>query len=163
MSGLASRAGEGVDQDEVPSHRSCRRGGRVAGGGALALGSAAGSAATPAPTPITLDVAGMSSASCPLPLNGSMAVKPGTTVQFKPRAVLGSVQTLSLSYLRETNTTPKPAATTKDVPNAGLNVAFLTGGTYDLSWHIDTSTCSASRSAPPRPASCWSTATPRTA
>src|SRR5206468_2920707 len=91
----------------------------VAGGGALVLGAAAGSAATPAPTPIVLGVLGMSSASCPLPLNGSMAVKPGTTVQFKPDTVLGNLTTLSLSYLRETSTTPKPAATTKDVPNAG--------------------------------------------
>lgn len=109
--------------------------GAVTGGAALLVCSAAGSAATTPPTPVTLDA--MSSASCPLPLNGSMAVTPGTTVQFKPRTVLSSVESLSLSYVRETTTTPKPTPTTKSVPNAGLNVAFTTAGTYDLSWHID--------------------------
>lgn len=109
----------------------------VAGGGALAI-STAGSAATPAPTPISLGLTGMASSACPLPLNGSMAVKPGTTVQFKPDTVLGHLTTLSLSYVRETSTTPKPAATSKDVPNAGLNVAFSSAGTYDLSWHTVT-------------------------
>jgi hypothetical protein len=79
----------------------------------------------------------MSSSSCPLPLNGSMAVKPGTTVQFKPDA-LGALETLTLSYVRETTTTPKPAPTTKSpVPSAGWSVAFNSAGTYDLSWHID--------------------------
>jgi len=109
----------------------------VVGGGALALG-VAGSAATPAPTPISLGLLGMSSAACPLPLNGSMAVKPGTTVQFKPDTVLGSLETLSLSYVLETTSTPKPAPTTRDVPNSGLTVPFATAGTYDLSWHTVT-------------------------
>src|SRR3954453_3432918 len=98
----------------------------VVGGGALALGSVAGSAATPAPTPISLGLLGMSSSSCPLPLNGSMAVKPGTTVQFKPDSVLGSLERLSLSYARETSATPKPAPTTANVPSAGLDVPFAT-------------------------------------
>jgi len=108
----------------------------VAGGGALLLGSAAGSAATPAPTPIALGLTGMSSSACPLPLNGSMAVKPGTTVQFKPQLPLVS-QKLTLSYVLETSSSPKPAATTKDVPNAGLNIPFAGAGTFDLSWHTD--------------------------
>jgi hypothetical protein len=110
----------------------------VAGGGALAIGSAVGSAATAPPTPIALGVLGMSSSACPLPLNGSMAVKPGTTVQFKPDTVLAPLQTLSLSYVQETTSTPKPAPTTKNVPNTGLPVTFATAGTYDLSWHTVT-------------------------
>jgi hypothetical protein len=110
----------------------------LAVGGCLLAGNSAGSAATtPPPTPIALDLTGMSSTSCPLPLNGSMAVKPGTTVQFKPNSLLGALETLTLSYVRETTTTPKPAATTKSVPNSGLNVAFPSGGTFDLSWHTD--------------------------
>ena len=110
----------------------------VAGGGALALSTVAGSAATPAPTPISLGLLGMSSSACPLPLNGSMAVKPGTTVQFKPDTVLGNLETLSLSYVLETTSTPKPTPTTRDVPNAGLTVPFAAAGTYDLSWHTVT-------------------------
>jgi hypothetical protein len=110
----------------------------LAVGGCLLAGNSAGSAATPpSPTPITLDLTGMSSSACPLPLNGSMAVKPGTTVQFKPNSLLGALETLTLSYVRETTTTPKPAATTKSVPNSGLTVAFPSGGTFDLSWHTD--------------------------
>ena len=108
----------------------------VAGGGALAI-STAGSAATPAPTPISLGLTGMASSACPLPLNGSMAVKPGTTVQFKPQLPLLPTQKLTLSYVRETASSPKPAPTTKDVSNSGLNVAFSSAGTYDLSWHTD--------------------------
>jgi hypothetical protein len=108
----------------------------VAGGGALILDTAAGSAATPAPTPISLGLTGMSSSACPLPLNGSMAVKPGTTVQFKPQLPLLS-QKLTLTFVRETANSPKPTPTTKDVPNAGLNIPFASGGTYDLSWHTD--------------------------
>jgi hypothetical protein len=110
----------------------------LAAGGCLLAGNSAGSAATPPPpTQIALGALGMSSAACPLPLNGSMAVKPGTTVQFKPDA-LGALETLTLSYVRETTTAPKPAPTTKSpVPSAGWSVAFNSAGTYDLSWHID--------------------------
>ncbi|HJQ02293.1 MAG TPA: hypothetical protein VJ851_11885 [Jatrophihabitans sp.] len=110
----------------------------LATGGCLLAGNSSGSAATPPPpTPISLGLSGMSSSACPLPLNGSMAVKPGTTVQFKPELPLGVLQQLTLSYVRETTTTPKPAATTKSVPNTGLNVAFPSAGSYDLSWHTD--------------------------
>jgi hypothetical protein len=70
-------------------------------------------------------------------LNSSIAVKPGTTVQFKPELPLVS-QKLTLSFVRETTTTPKPAPTTQSVPNTGWNVPFATAGTYDLSWHTDT-------------------------
>src|SRR5690349_20923148 len=67
----------------------------VATGGCLLAGNSSGSAATPPPpTPISLGLTGMSSSACPLPLNGSMAIKPGTTVQFKPEAVLGMLETL---------------------------------------------------------------------
>ncbi|HEX4726799.1 MAG TPA: hypothetical protein VH298_03320 [Jatrophihabitans sp.] len=110
----------------------------LAAGACLLAGNSAGSAATPLPpTPIALGALGMSSSACPLPLNGSMAVKPGTTVQFKPDA-LGALETLTLSYVRETTTTPKPAPTTQSpVPSTGWSVAFGTAGTFDLSWHID--------------------------
>src|SRR6185437_16480846 len=92
----------------------------LAAGGCLLAGNSAGSAATPPPTPIALGALGMSSSACPLPLNGSMAVKPGTTVQFKPDTVLGTLETLTLSYVRETTTTPKPTPTTKPVPSSGF-------------------------------------------
>src|SRR6185312_17189341 len=109
----------------------------LAAGSCLLLGNGAGSAATPPPpTPITLSATGMSSSACPLPLNGSMAVKPGTTVQFKPDA-LAPLEVLNLSYVRETTTTPKPTPTNKTVSSAGLSVPFPSDGTFDLSWHID--------------------------
>ena len=53
----------------------------IAGGGLLL------SSPTPRrrpPMPIDLEATGMSSSSCPLPLNGSIAVAPNTAVQFKP-------------------------------------------------------------------------------
>ena len=55
----------------------------VASGAGLLL-SDPSSAVTP-PTPITLNLTGMASTSCPLPLNGSIAVLPGTTVLLERR------------------------------------------------------------------------------
>lgn len=109
----------------------------LAAGGCLLAGNSAGTAATPPPpTPIALGALGMSSAACPVPLNGSMAVKPGTTVKFTPDA-LGPLETLTMSYVRETTSTPKPTPTTKSVPSTGFALALPTAGTFDLSWHID--------------------------
>jgi hypothetical protein len=67
-----------------------------------------------------------------------MAIKPGTTVQFKPDFVLGALQTLSLTMAREATTTPKPTPTTSNVPATGYKVAFASAGIYDLSWRIVT-------------------------
>ena len=106
----------------------------VAGGGALVISSTAGSATTPV-TPLSLGLLGMSSTACPLPLNGSMAIKPDTTVRFMPDSVLGQYETLSVSYVRETTSNPKPTPTTKQISNAGWDVVFPVAGTYDLSWH----------------------------
>lgn len=92
--------------------------------------------AAPAPTPIALGTVGMSSAACPLPLNGSIAIAPGTTVQFKPDVLLHLLQTLSVSI--QLQASPKPAPVVKNVPAGGVNVAFPTEGTYDLSWHTVT-------------------------
>jgi hypothetical protein len=111
--------------------------GIAAGVGLLAAGGV-GVAATPAPTPVSLNALGLSSANCPLPLGTELAFKPGTTIQFKPDMVLGALQTLSLSIQREVTTTPKPAAQTHSVPTTGVKVAFANSGIYDLSWHTIT-------------------------
>lgn len=108
----------------------------VAGGGALVLGSAAGSAATPAPTPISLDATGMGASFCPLPnipVNGSIAIKPGV-VLFKPGVTEGGLglSSVSLTVRREAN--PPQAPATYSIPSAGKPLTFSGLGTYDLSW-----------------------------
>ncbi|HEX4728622.1 MAG TPA: hypothetical protein VH298_12540, partial [Jatrophihabitans sp.] len=75
----------------------------LAAGACLLAGNSAGSAATPPPpTPITLDLSGMASPGCPLPINGTLAFKPGTTMQFKPNMVLAPLESLTVSIVRET-------------------------------------------------------------
>ncbi|HTZ45157.1 MAG TPA: hypothetical protein VMB79_14965 [Jatrophihabitans sp.] len=109
----------------------------VVGGGALVAGSAIGSAATaPPPTPISLNLTGMASSACPLPLNGSMAITPGTTVQFTP-GLLSVGQSMQLTLRSEAKTTPPPAAKTVSVASTGTKLPFATAGTYDLSWKVE--------------------------
>jgi hypothetical protein len=106
----------------------------VAAGAGLLLSSGTGVATTPAPTPITLAATGMSSTSCPLPLNGSMAVVPNTTVQFKPGLVLSLGQSMTLTLLSKANTTPAPTPKTYSVPSTGITVPFVSAQAYDLTW-----------------------------
>lgn len=108
----------------------------VAGGGALVLGAASGSAATPTPTPISLEATGLGASFCPpLPLNATIAMKPGTTVVFKPGLTLLG-QPTTLKIVREANPPQQPE--THTVPGQGLTVPFATAGTYDLSWKTTT-------------------------
>jgi hypothetical protein len=104
----------------------------VASGAGLLLSGPSG-AVTP-PTPITLGATGMASSSCPLPLYGSIALKPGTTVQFKPGVALSLGQSMTLSVLSEAKTTPAPVAKNYAVPAAGVAVAFPSTGSYALNW-----------------------------
>lgn len=104
----------------------------VASGAGLLLSGPSG-AVTP-PTPITLAATGMTSPSCPLPLYGSIALKPGTTVQFKPGVALSLGQSMTLSVLSEAKTTPAPVAKNYAVPAAGVAVAFPSTGSYALNW-----------------------------
>ena len=106
----------------------------VAGGGALLINAASGSAASLTPTPITLAATGLGTTFCPLPINGTVALKPGTTVLFTAPAVLQAADKYSLAVLSEAKTTPAQKAANYNVPNGGVKVAFPTAGTYQLSW-----------------------------
>jgi len=111
----------------------------VAGGGALLLSTSTGSAATTPPTQVNLGLVntltGMSSASCPLPLNNKIALKPGTVVQFEPDALLSSL------FVENVTITPNPEDPTSKTPKtiSGLTttngkVTFARAGTYKLDW-----------------------------
>ncbi len=106
----------------------------VAGGGALLLSTSSGSAATTPPTPITLAATGLGTNFCPLPLNNKVALQPGTTALFTPPAVLGLLDRYSVSVLNEAKTTPAQKAKVYNVPNAGVQVAFPSAGTFYLEW-----------------------------
>jgi len=106
----------------------------MAGGAALLIGTQSGSAATPPPTQITLADTGLGTSFCPLPINGTVALKPGTTVLFKPPILLGALNTYTLKVLSEAKTNPPQTAKAYNVPNAGTKVGFGSAGTYDLSW-----------------------------
>lgn len=113
----------------------------VAGTSALLISTQGSSAATPAPTQINLgllNALGMSSAACPLPLNGSMAITPGTTVQFEPDALLSALQNENVSITP--NPDPKVPTPLKINGLTSKNgvVKFATGGTYKLDWQLVT-------------------------
>lgn len=94
--------------------------------------------AATSPTPVTLDATGMSSASCPLPLNGSMAVVPNTAVQFKPGA-LAALTTESLTIKPAPNSTDAASSKTVGVPTAGAApITFSRTASYALTWQIKT-------------------------
>jgi hypothetical protein len=108
----------------------------VAGGGAVLATSAMSSAATPpAPTPISLNLTGMASAACPLPLNGSMAVSPGTTVQFTPDLLLNALSSESLTIKPAPDSTDaKSSKTISALTKTNGKVGFTRQNTYSLSW-----------------------------
>ncbi|HST49461.1 hypothetical protein [Jatrophihabitans sp.] len=109
----------------------------VVSGAGLLLASGP-SAATPPPTPVTLDATGMSSSSCPLPLNGSIALVPGTAVQFKP-GVLGALSSEKLTIKPAPNSTDPNSSATVGVPLTGTTpITFTRATSYALSWQIKT-------------------------
>lgn len=108
----------------------------VAGGGALVISSTVGSAATtPPPTPISLNLTGMASSSCPLPLNGSMAVKPGTTVQFTRDLLLNALSDESVTIKPAPNSTdPTSSYTINSLTSTNGKVSFSRAASYAVSW-----------------------------
>jgi hypothetical protein len=107
----------------------------VACGAGLLLSGPSG-AATP-PTPITLNLTGMASTSCPLPLNDSMAVLPNTTVLLKNDAALAALSTQSVTIKPAPNSTdPASSKSIADIPDAGAPIAFTRAATYSLSWQV---------------------------
>jgi hypothetical protein len=109
----------------------------VVSGAGILLSSPTG--AVTAPTPITLDATGMSSASCPLlPVSGSIAVAPNTAVQFHPGA-LSSATTESLTIKPAPNSTDPTSSAAVGVPTAGTApITFTRATTYALAWQIKT-------------------------
>ncbi|MEO7261256.1 MAG: hypothetical protein ABI047_08395 [Jatrophihabitantaceae bacterium] len=108
----------------------------VASGAGLVLSGPSG-AVTP-PTPITLNLTGMSSTSCPLPLAGSMAVVPNTTVLLKnDPAMTLALSTESVTIRPAPNSLdPASSKVIADIPDAGAPIAFTRATTYSLSWQI---------------------------
>jgi hypothetical protein len=101
----------------------------IAAGATLLLSPTGAGAATP--VRIQLELTGLSSAACPLPLNSSIGLAPQTTVKLVPGSTaLNSVQ-VSLS--------PDPrnakATAVYDVPTAGVDITLTRNTTYTLSWN----------------------------
>ena len=109
----------------------------VASGAGLLLSSSSGAATTPPPpTPVTLDLAGMVSPSCPtsVPVYGSIAFKPGIAVQFK-RGALGAATGETLKITPAPNSTVATSSQRLDVPAAGATpISFTKAATYQLRW-----------------------------
>ena len=96
----------------------------LAAGGCLLAGNSAGSAATPPPTPITLNATGMGSSTCPasLPLGSAIALKTGTTVKITSSLNLNLLSPAALTVSSEANTNPP-----KSYPlnSAGVTLSLL--------------------------------------
>lgn len=109
----------------------------VAVSGAGFLLSSPTGAVTP-PTPVTLNLTGMASTSCPLPLNGSMAVAPNTKVQFKRGADAVTGERLTISPVPN-STDPTSKTAWIAVPAAGTApITFTRSATYTLTWQSTT-------------------------
>jgi len=108
----------------------------LSGAGVLLSGPTG--AVTP-PTPITLNLTGMASTSCPLPLNGSMAVVPNTAVQFK-QGGLGTASGERLTISPVPNSTdPATRTAWMAVPATGTTpITFTRSATYTLTWQFTT-------------------------
>lgn len=108
----------------------------VVSGAGLLLSSPT-SAVTP-PTPVTLNLSGMASDSCPLPLNGSMALAPDTKVQFKRGVDAVTGERLSISPAPN-STDPASKTPWISVPATGTTpITFTRSATYDLRWQSTT-------------------------
>lgn len=112
----------------------------IASGAGLLISAGSGGAATPPPpTPITLNLTGLASSACPLPLNGSMAIKPGTTVLLSNDVLLGALSTEKVTITPAPDSTdPKSSRTIDPIGTAGSKVAFNRAATYSLSWQTKT-------------------------
>ena len=109
----------------------------LAGGAGLLLSSPTSAATTP--TPVTLNLSGMASAACPLPLHGALAVKPRTTVLLKNDTALAALSTESVTIKPAPDSNdPKSSKTIAEIPAAGAPVAFAKAARYQLSWQIRT-------------------------
>src|SRR5215218_7282905 len=85
-------------------------------------------AVTPS-TPITLEATGMSSPSCPLALNDSIAVVPNTAVQFEP----GAATSGRLTIKPAPDSTDPTSSAAVGVPTA-TPITFARATTYNLTW-----------------------------
>ena len=101
----------------------------------IAMGAPGAGAATP--VGVSFNSSGMASVSCPLPLNGSIALKPGTGVQLLPDAVLGPLSTESLTIKPAPNSSD-PASTKTYNLATKPTVSFTTARTYTVSWVTET-------------------------
>jgi hypothetical protein len=108
--------------------------GIAAGMGLLAAGGV-GVAATPAPTPVSLNATGLGSSTCgPLPLNAALAFKPGTTIEFSSALNL-ALGPVTMTIQSEAKTIPAPKAVSYSVSTANPpKIAFPNKGTYDVKW-----------------------------
>lgn len=107
--------------------------GGLAAGAGLLLGGTGASATTP-PTPVGLLATGMTSTACPLPLNGALALSPGTAVKFTKDPLLGALGAESLTIKPAPDSTdPKSVKTIPDL-GAGQTIGFAKAATYQLSW-----------------------------
>ncbi|CAN5625506.1 hypothetical protein BH10ACT8_BH10ACT8_12870 [soil metagenome] len=107
--------------------------GALAAGAGLLLGGTGASATTP-PTPVGLLLTGMTSTACPLPLNGALALSPGTAVKFTKDPLLGLLGSESLTIKPAPDSTdPKTVKTITDL-GTGQTIAFTKAAKYQLSW-----------------------------
>ncbi len=108
-------------------------------------GNTVGAAAPVPPTPITLDLTGLGSASCgPLPLNSAVYVKPSTTLNFKAGTTLLLSPTVTLTISPEPGKTDPKSSKSYTVKAAGnllgqgkvdgVNIALPGAIDYTLKW-----------------------------
>ncbi|MDQ1718952.1 MAG: hypothetical protein QOE89_2905, partial [Pseudonocardiales bacterium] len=84
------------------------------------------------PVEIQLQLTGLSSAACPLPVNSSIGLSPQTTVKLVP-GITGIGVTVSVSP--DPSNAKATAPKKYDLPAAGVNVALTRNTTYTLTWN----------------------------
>ncbi|MGX7682059.1 hypothetical protein ACSMXN_24505 [Jatrophihabitans sp. DSM 45814] len=91
--------------------------------------------ASTTPVPVGLTLTGMSSAACPLPLNGSLAVTPGSTLTFTKDPILGLLGSEALTIRPAPDSAdPNSSKAFTDLGAHGQSVTFARSATYKLSW-----------------------------
>jgi hypothetical protein len=102
----------------------------IAAGATLLLSSTGAGAAIP--VKIQLELTGLSSPACPVPLNSSIGLPPQTTVKLVPGVTSpGSVQ---LSVSPDPGNAKATAPKAYTVSTAGVNVTLTANTTYTLTW-----------------------------
>jgi hypothetical protein len=109
----------------------------VATGATLLLAPTAAHGVT-LPTPVSFWLTGLQSSACPLPLNGSIAFTPGTTLRLQKDPLLGPVSTERVTFKPAPNSTDPKSSKSYDLGSANVDVAFTRAGTYNLSWQQST-------------------------